>query len=53
MSVKGLNNLSANSFLKQEYSEDMTLDQGTLLALKALVKTMDTALPSAKKSIFF
>jgi len=49
----GSNNLAANSFLKQEYNEDLTLEQGLDLSLKALIKTMDTAAPSPKKSSFF
>lgn len=36
----GSNHVAANSFLKQEYKEDMTLEEGYGFALKALVKTM-------------
>lgn len=45
----GTNNLAANSFLKQEYSESMNLEQGLDLGVKAIVKTMDTSNPSASK----
>ncbi|KAM3141609.1 hypothetical protein pb186bvf_006214 [Paramecium bursaria] len=45
----GQNNLAANSFLKQEYKEDLTLDQGLNVAIKALVKTMDTSSPQPSK----
>lgn len=45
----GANNTAANSYLKQEYKEDLDLEQGLNLALKALVKTMETTSPSSKK----
>ena len=46
----GTNNMAANSFLKSDYKEDMNLNEAILLALKALVKTMDTTSPTADKS---
>lgn len=45
----GSNHIAANSFLKQEYKEDLTLEEGLGFALKTLVKTMETTTPSAKK----
>lgn len=45
----GTNHVAANSFLKQEYKESMTLEEGYGFALKALVKTMETTTPSASK----
>ena len=48
----GSNRLAATSFLKSDYKEDLSLGDGTLLALKALVKTMDTNNPEASKSEF-
>ncbi len=45
----GTNNIAANSFLKQEYKETLTLKEGLSIALRALVKTMETTDPSAKK----
>jgi 20S proteasome subunit alpha 3 len=45
----GTNNIAANSFLKQEYKETLSLKEGLSIALRALVKTMETTDPSAKK----
>lgn len=45
----GTNNIAANSFLKQEYKETLTLKEGLSIALRALIKTMETTDPSAKK----
>lgn len=45
----GTNHVAANSFLKQEYKEGMTLEEGYGFALKTLVKTMETTSPSPKK----
>ena len=47
----GTNNLAANSYLKQEYKEDLGLAQGIELCLKTLLSTLDTAAPNAEKSI--
>jgi 20S proteasome subunit alpha 3 len=41
--------VAANSFLKQEYKEEMSQEEGLGFALKALVKTMETTTPSPKK----
>ncbi|KAI0223710.1 Proteasome subunit alpha type-3 [Massospora cicadina] len=43
----GANTASAQSVLKQEYSEDITLEAATGLALKVLTKTMETT-PSSE-----
>lgn len=45
----GSNHVAANSFLKQEYKEDLSLEEGLGFALKALVKTMETTNPNPKK----
>ena len=42
--------MAAKSFLKSDYKEDLTLEQGVILALKAFVKTMDTSSPAPHKS---
>ena len=41
----GTNNMAATSFLKSDYTEDLSLKEGIVLGLKALVKTMDTTQP--------
>jgi len=45
----GTNNLAANSFLREEYDEKITLEKGLDLAIKALSKTLDTTSPSPDK----
>lgn len=45
----GNNNAAANTLLKEEHKNDQSLSQGVDLALKAIVKTMDTTKPDAKK----
>lgn len=45
----GNNSLLANSMLKSEYNKNMSLNDSILLALKALVKTLDTTKPSGNK----
>lgn len=45
----GQKNAEANGLLKPSYKVDITLKEGINLGVKALVKTMDTANPSAKK----
>ena len=37
--------MAANSFLKTDYNSDFDLEKGTELAIKALLKTMDTTKP--------
>jgi 20S proteasome subunit alpha 3 len=39
----GANNAAAQSMLKQEYKEEITLDEAVGLTVKVLSKTMDTA----------
>jgi len=41
--------LAANSFLREEYDEKLTLEKGLDLAIKALSKTLDTTSPSPDK----
>ncbi|KAF7457573.1 putative proteasome subunit alpha type [Cryptosporidium felis] len=48
----GQNNQTATSMLKQEWNEDLTLDQALHLAAKVLTKTMDTTSPTADKFEF-
>jgi 20S proteasome subunit alpha 3 len=45
----GNNQKAADSVLKQDYKEDLDLSQGLDLALKALIKTMDTTSPAPNK----
>lgn len=45
----GSNHIAANSFLKQEYKQEQSQEDGLGFALKTLVKTMETTSPSAKK----
>ncbi|KRX04743.1 hypothetical protein PPERSA_11799 [Pseudocohnilembus persalinus] len=47
--ARGRQHETANSLLKQEYKEDINLQDGLNLAVKALVKTLDTTNPEAKK----
>ena len=49
----GTNNQAATSYLKSDYKEDLSLDEAVVLALKTLVKTMDTSQPQADKSNFY
>jgi len=42
---KGNNNNVANAFLKTDYSPDCSLEKGIELAIKAVLKTMDTTNP--------
>lgn len=48
----GNSNQSANSLLKTDYEEDMSVSQALLLAAKVLAKTMDSTAPSADKMEF-
>ncbi|CUV05404.1 unnamed protein product [Cryptosporidium hominis] len=48
----GQNNQTATSLLKQEWNEDLTLEQGLHLVAKVLTKTMDTTSPTADKFEF-
>jgi 20S proteasome subunit alpha 3 len=45
----GANNASAQSLLKQDYEDDMTLKQACTLAVKVLSKTMDSTTLSSEK----
>eukprot|EP00918_Siedleckia_nematoides_P093243 GHVU01204672.1.p1 GENE.GHVU01204672.1~~GHVU01204672.1.p1 ORF type:complete len:256 (-),score=48.93 GHVU01204672.1:2112-2879(-) len=48
----GVNNQSATTILKQDWREDLTLEEAKKLAAKVLIKTMDTASPDAEKLEF-
>ena len=43
--LKGNNNNVANAFLKTDYTPDCSLEKGIELAIKAVLKTMDTTNP--------
>jgi len=45
----GVNSMNAIGLLKQDYKEESTLEEGLVLCVKVLLKTMDTASPSADK----
>ena len=47
----GANNASAQSLLKQDYKEEMTLKEACTLAVKVLSKTMDSTTLSSEKGI--
>jgi len=48
----GANNASAQSLLKQDYEDDMTLKGACTLAVKVLSKTMDSTTLSSEKGMF-
>uniref|UniRef100_A0A0G4GLH7 Proteasome subunit alpha type n=1 Tax=Chromera velia CCMP2878 TaxID=1169474 RepID=A0A0G4GLH7_9ALVE len=48
----GVNNQSAQSILKQDWSEELDVKAALGLAAKVLTKTMDTSTPSAEKLEF-
>lgn len=48
----GANNASAQSILKQDYKEDMTLQEAKELAVKVLSKTMDSTTLNSEKLEF-
>eukprot|EP01066_Platyproteum_vivax_P008220 Platyproteum_vivax@DN339_c0_g1_i1.p1 len=48
----GVNNQSAQSMMKQDWKESMTISEGLTLAAKVLLKTVDTATPTADKLEF-
>ncbi|CAM9023409.1 unnamed protein product [Wickerhamomyces anomalus] len=48
----GANNAAAQTLLKQDYKNDITLNQASELALKVLSKTMDTTTLSSEKIEF-
>lgn len=48
----GANNASAQTLLKQEYKEDLTLDQACEVAVKVLSKTMDSTTLTSEKLEF-
>lgn len=45
----GANNSSAQSILKQDYKEDMTLEEAKALAIKVLSKTIDSTTLTSEK----
>ncbi|KAG2187303.1 hypothetical protein INT44_004988 [Umbelopsis vinacea] len=48
----GANNSSAQSILKQDYKEDMTLEEAKALAIKVLSKTIDSTTLTSEKVEF-
>ncbi|CAO3671011.1 unnamed protein product [Umbelopsis vinacea] len=48
----GANNSSAQSILKQDYKEDMTLEEAKALAIKVLSKTIDSTTLTSEKLEF-
>ncbi|KNC87000.1 hypothetical protein SARC_00893 [Sphaeroforma arctica JP610] len=48
----GSNSQAAQSILKTDYSEDMSLDDALMLAVKVLTKTMDSTTLSSEKLEF-
>ena len=48
----GANNASAQSLLKQDYKDEMTLSEACTLAVKVLSKTMDSTTLSSEKGNF-
>ena len=49
----GANNASAQSLLKQDYKDEMTLKEACTLAVKVLSKTMDSTTLSSEKGTSF
>lgn len=47
----GANNASAQSLLKQDYKDEMTLNEACALAARVLSKTMDSTTLSSEKGI--
>lgn len=48
----GANNGTAQSLLKQEYKDDISLDDAIALAIKVMSKTMDSTTLSSDKRMF-
>ena len=48
----GANNASAQSLLKQDYKDEMNLDEACTLAVKVLSKTMDSTTLSSEKGLY-
>lgn len=48
----GVNNQSAQSILKQEWKEDLTIEEAKQLAAKVLTRTIDSTAPSPEKVEF-
>ncbi|OQS07108.1 proteasome subunit alpha [Thraustotheca clavata] len=48
----GANNRAAKSMLKNDYKEDMTVDEALKFSVKVMGKTMDTTTPTAEKLEF-
>merc|ERR1719359_1320804 len=48
----GMNNSTAQQIMRQDWNEDLSLQEGLELVSKVLVKTMDTAKPDAEKLEF-
>lgn len=48
----GMNNNTAQQIMRQDWKEDMTIQEAKELAAKVLTKTMDTGVPTAEKLEF-
>ena len=49
--VLGANNANGISFLKEEYKDEISLDDGQILALKTMCKTLDSTHPKPEDCI--
>lgn len=49
----GANNGTAQSLLKQEYKDDISIEEAIALVLKVMSKTMDSTTLGSEKRMFF